>query len=213
MDAYATQLCSPSHSHTPLSFFPSVMLSFMSARNECTQETVTASPTLEEQQWVSALHRPGASSDAAFALKQFLRISSKNYTNENRRLDAFFGLFFVSGSVSLCVKVSSQIPASRIQSHSNTRPPSLTAIFLSCVPELTAVLAFLRHVEVRVDGLLQSFAHQRLLRSLFTLPEDHGAVHIFPVYSGPLHGNRRWAGYNGNIVRSKDKARLPESTA
>lgn len=53
MDVYATQLCSPSHSHTPLSLFPSVVFSFMSARNESTQETVTAlspAPTLEEQQ-------------------------------------------------------------------------------------------------------------------------------------------------------------------
>lgn len=87
--------CVPPPTHTLLSFFPSVMFSFMSARSDCTQETVTAlspaSPTLEEQQWVSALHRPGASPDAAFALKQFLRISSKKYTNENRRLDAFLG--------------------------------------------------------------------------------------------------------------------------
>lgn len=81
---------------------------------------------------MSQCARPGASSDAAFVLKQFLRISSKKYTNENRRLDVVFGYFFVSGSVSICTKVlhpRSQT-ASRAQSHSNTRPPSLSTVFL-----------------------------------------------------------------------------------
>ncbi len=66
--------------------------------------------------------------------------------------------------------------ASRVQSHSNTRPPSLTTDFQSCVPELTAVLTILRHVEVRVNGLLQAFAHYRVLCTVFSLAEDHGAA-------------------------------------
>ncbi len=66
--------------------------------------------------------------------------------------------------------------ASSVQSHSNTRPPSFTTVFQSCVPELTAVLTILRHVEVRVNGLLQAFAHYRVLCTVFSLAEDHGAA-------------------------------------
>ncbi len=54
MDAYATQLCSPSH--TPLSCFLSIVFSLMSARSVSTEETLTSlspAPTLKEQKWVS----------------------------------------------------------------------------------------------------------------------------------------------------------------
>lgn len=144
---------------------------------------------------MSQCTRPGASSDAAFVLKQFLRISSKKYTNENRRLDVVFGYFSFLGLflyVRKCV-----IPDHRQHQEPKVIQTLVLQVSLqssSCFPELTAVLAFLRHVEVRVNGLLQSFAHQRLLCTLFTLPEDHGAVKRVSLETALL-------GFEGSLFR------------
>lgn len=81
--------CVPPPTHT-LSFFPSVVFSFMSARSVHTGNCdIFVSSTHSGGTAMSQCARPGPSSDAAFALKQFL------CRNSRTKKDAFWLIFRV----------------------------------------------------------------------------------------------------------------------
>lgn len=78
MDAYATQLCSPSHSHTPVVLSFSRFLFYVRQEHVHTGNCdIFVSSTHSGRTAMSQCARPGTSSDAAFALKQFLRRNSR----------------------------------------------------------------------------------------------------------------------------------------